>query len=149
MRTALALLVAILAPGDDPKDAARAERARHQGTWVAVAMEREGSKTAAEVVATITRTVDGDHVTWKRDGKPFAGTRVRLDPSADPKAINVTPDGGPHQDKPVLGIYKLEGDELTIGMADAGASRPKEFSSPKGSKRTLMTFRRVADRPKG
>jgi uncharacterized protein (TIGR03067 family) len=141
--SALICIVSLFA-GDEPVDSAKAEPAKHQGTWVATLMEREGQKTPADVVATITRVVEGDNVVWKRAGKPFAGTSVRLDPKADPKTIDVRPDGGPSRDTPVLGIYKLDGDDLTICMADAGATRPKEFSSPKGSKRTLMTFRRTA-----
>jgi uncharacterized protein (TIGR03067 family) len=149
MRISIFFLTFFAFISDDPKDLLRQEIARHQGTWVAVSMEREEAKTSSEIVETITRTMDGDHVVWKRSGKPFAGTTIKLDPSTDPKSIDVTPDGGPDRDKPVLGIYKLVGDSLTICMADAGGPRPKEFSSPKGSKRTLMSFRRADRLPKG
>ncbi len=146
MRCFLVLLSSItFRAGDDPK---AAELARHQGTWAVASMEREGRRTGAEIVAEITRVVDGEHVTWKRVGKPFAGTTVKLDPSANPKAIDVTPDGGGSRDKPVLGIYKLDGDSLTICMADADLPRPVGFSSAKGSKQTLMVFRRVVVPPK-
>ena len=134
--------------GDDPKSAIAVETAKHQGTWAVVSMEWEGKKTPAEIVAKITRVVDGEHVTWKREGKPFAGTTVKLDSTTDPNLIDVTPDGGPGRDKPVLGIYKLDGDTLTICMGDPAKPRPKAFSSDKGSKQTLMMFRRVANVPK-
>jgi uncharacterized protein (TIGR03067 family) len=79
-------------------------------------------------------------VVWKRDGKSFAGTRIELDPSRDPKAIDVIPDGGKDRGERVLGIYKLEGDRLTICMAAPGKPRPKEFKADKGSGCTLRTF---------
>ena len=142
----MAAVLLLIAPGagDDPIDATAVERARHQGTWAVVSMVREGKAAPADIVATITRHVDGDHVTWKREGKPFAGTTVILDPTVDPKTIDVTPDGGPDRDKPVLGIYKLDGDSLTICMAGVNRPRPKDFSAAEGSKQTLTTFRRTA-----
>ena len=127
--------------GDDPD--LQAELARHQGTWEVVSFLREGNEAPKEIAAAITRVVEGDHVVWYRDGKPFAGTTVVLDPSRTPKAIDVIPDGGPQRGKAVLGIYRLDGDELTICMAAPDAPRPKTFSADKGTGQTLMTFRRA------
>ena len=129
---------------DEPPAAVASERERHQGTWIATSFIFDGTVTPKDIVATITRTVEGDHVVWKRDGKNFAGTNVALDPSKTPKTIDVTPDGGPNRDKVVLGIYKFEGDELTICMAKASQERPKTFEAEKGSGQTLMAFRRGA-----
>ena len=140
-----AMILALLVPwpplpalaDDEP---AKAELARHQGTWRASTSVYDGQDGPAEIVRSITRTVEKDHVVWKRDGKSFAGTRIELDPSRDPKTIDVIPDGGKDRGERVLGIYKLEKDTLTICMAEPGQPRPREFKAEKGSGHTLRTF---------
>lgn len=140
---ALALLVATLSLQQaTPDTPAQRELARQQGTWRAISAVREGKPGPPEVIATITRKVIGDHVTWSRDGKAFAGTTIVLNPNADPPAIDVLPDGGASRGHRVLGIYKLEGDTLTIAMADADQPRPTSFESPPGARVTVQTFRR-------
>lgn len=137
------LVLALVLPlADDAKAANDAEVARHQGTWAVTKFVREGQESPADLVESIVRIVEGDHVVWKRDGKSFAGTKVELDPKGEPKTIDVLPDGGPSFGKRILGIYKLDGDELTICMAEADKPRPKEFRAEAGSGLTLMTFRR-------
>lgn len=121
-------------------DPAREELDRHQGVWRTSTSIHDGQEASAELARSITRTVSGDHVVWKRDGKSFAGTRIELDASRHPKAIDVIPDGGRNRGERVLGIYKLEGDRLTICMAGPGKPRPSEFRSEKGSGWTLRTF---------
>jgi uncharacterized protein (TIGR03067 family) len=123
-------------------DEALRELERHQGTWRATSSIYEGQEAPAEIVRSITRTVEKDHVVWKRDGKSFAGTRIELDPARDPRTIDVIPDGGKDRGEHVLGIYKLEGDRLTICMAAPGKPRPNEFKADKGSGWTLRTFTR-------
>ena len=139
-RALMLILLAPWLPADDK--AVKEELERHQGTWLATSSIYDGQEAPAEVVRSITRTVDEDHVVWKRDGKSFAGTRIELDPSRDPKAIDVIPDGGKDRGERVLGIYKLEGDRLTICMAAPGQPRPKAFQADKGSGCTLRTFTR-------
>jgi uncharacterized protein (TIGR03067 family) len=126
------------------QDAAKLELEKHRGTWAAVSFRRDGQETPAEIVRTITRTVEGDHVVWKRDGKSFAGTALVLDPGQDPDAIDVIPDGGPSRGKRVLGIYKIDKDTLTLCMADPDQPRPREFEAEHGSRHTLMVFKRQA-----
>jgi uncharacterized protein (TIGR03067 family) len=125
---------------------AKEDLEKQQGTWVAVSFRRDGQDTPQEIVRTITRTVEGEHVVWKRDGKSFAGTALVLDPGQDPKAIDVIADGGPSRGKRVLGIYKIDSNQLTLCMADPDQPRPREFKAEKGSGHTLMVFTRQETR---
>ena len=134
----LAVALLCLLPVDGPD-----ELAKHQGTWAVVSQVRDGQDAPANVVASIRRVVEGDHVTWIREGKNFAGTKVVYDVTKSPHALDLIPDGGPHRGEHVLGIYKLEGDTLTICVADPGEPRPSAFEAAAGSKRTLQTFKRI------
>lgn len=124
------------------QEAARSALEEQQGVWVAERFVRDGKETPAEIVRSITRTVEKDHVVWKRDGKNFAGTTIVLDSSKMPATIDVLPDGGPARGERVLGIYKRDGDRLTICMADPDRPRPREFKAEEGSRQTLMVFTR-------
>jgi uncharacterized protein (TIGR03067 family) len=150
LRTTLLLLIVSQAPIQSPE--VKKELAKHQGVWTTVSFRRNGKDTPDEIAHSITRTVDGDHVVWKRNGKSFSGSTIVLDPTADPKTIDIFADGGPARDIRVLGIYKLEDDRLTICTADPDQPRPKDFKAEKDSKRTLMVFKRekakANDKPK-
>ncbi|MDG3007951.1 TIGR03067 domain-containing protein [Paludisphaera mucosa] len=135
-------LVLLLAQASEPAPEVKAELKRHQGVWRAVSFRRDGKETAEAVARSITRTVDGDRVVWRRDGKSFSGSTIVLDPSADPKTIDIVADGGPGRDKTVRGLYKLEGDELTLCTGDPDGPRPKEFKAELGDHQTLMVFAR-------
>ena len=136
-------LCAVLAFAQRP---AKEDLEKQQGTWVAVSFRRDGQDTPREIVRTITRTVEGEHVVWKRNGKSFAGTALVLDPGQDPKAIDVIADGGPSRGKRVLGIYKIDSNQLTLCMADPDQPRPRQFKAEKGSGHTLMVFARQETR---
>ncbi len=135
-------------PALSDDQAVRDELKRHQGTWLVISSIYDGQKASEEIVRSITRIVEKDHVVWKRDGKNFAGTKIELDPAREPKTIDVIPDGGPNRGERVLGIYKLEGDKLTICMASPGQPRPTAFKAEKGSGCTLRTFIREKSRVK-
>ncbi len=121
------LMFCCLVGSDDPLPI---EQQQHQGTWQIVSFSREGSETPGEVLEEIERVVKGDRVVWYRDGKTFAATTTELDPTTDPPAIEVIPEGGPNRGKRILGIYKLDGDVLTICMTEPGAAtRPPPLDS--------------------
>jgi len=136
----LALVLAAQTP--EPSPEVKAELAKHRGVWRSVSFRREGKETAEAVVRSITREVDGDRVVWRRDGKSFSGSTIVLDPGADPKTIDVHADGGPGRDKVVRGLYKLEGDRLTLCTADPDQPRPTAFRAEPGDRWTLMVFDR-------
>jgi uncharacterized protein (TIGR03067 family) len=68
----------------------------------------------------------------------------RADATKDPPQIDhATPAVAAHPDerKPYLGIYRLDGDVLTICCAEG--ERPSAFAAPAGSKVMVIRYRRV------
>jgi uncharacterized protein (TIGR03067 family) len=135
----------IAAPPDDPK---KAELERWQGTWSVESSIFDGQPAAPELTNSIQMIVTADHVVWKRDGKSFAGTKLVLDPSANPKTTDVIPDGGRFMGEHVLGIYRFDSDALIICMASPGKPRPLDFKADQGTGRTLRVFRRAPAKTK-
>lgn len=147
MSIVIALALAIVAQ-DAQQDLLAKDAAQHEGYWVVDSFHYDGQDAPADVVKSITRQVTGDHVTWKRDGKPFSGSTLTLDIKPTPKTITIVPEGGQARDKPVKGIYKFDGDKLTLCMAEPGADAPKEFKAAKGSRFTLITLHRTEAPPR-
>jgi RNA polymerase sigma factor (sigma-70 family) len=91
-----------------------------------------------------------DKITYLTRGKKDEEISYTPDPSAKPRAIDLT---GPAK-KRGLGIYQLTGDELTICFTTRGP-RPKDFKAGEGTGRVLLVFERLeppppeADRPGG
>ena len=147
-RRLLAILPAIvpllIASADEPEGPTDLER--HQGSWAIDRSVRDGEDGPEEALRSIVRKVEGDRVVWSRDGESFAATRFEIDPDAEPKAIDLLPEGGPHRGERVLGIYRFEGDgRLTLCIAGPGDPRPSAFAAEAGVGTTLMTVRRLED----
>ncbi len=141
---ALALSCGLLTASDDPKTDKDLE-----GSWVVVSALRGGEKGERPV---------GDRFTFK-DGqitiKPDeSDSREQLatytvDPSRDPKQINLTPKAreGTDQESPTLpGIYKIEDGKLIVCFStDRNVERPTSFASEVGSRTILAVLERRKD----
>src|SRR5262249_4862043 len=79
-------------------------------------------------------------VVVKQKGKKDQKGTYRLDPTKKPGAIDLVKEGG----KTLLGLYRLEGDHLTICTygGDAGKKRPDRFASEPGSGLFLLILKR-------
>jgi uncharacterized protein (TIGR03067 family) len=142
--SALALLwiVLLLSADQDPeppKDVKK-ELASLQAEWTMGSMETRGKKAADAQVKLSRLTIKGDKWIVKIGGgkgvEP-AGSTMTIDPSKKPKTLDLK--GTRSASK---GIYKLEGDTLTLCRVTGKAERPKEFKTTAESG-ILVVWKRV------
>jgi RNA polymerase sigma-70 factor (ECF subfamily) len=144
---ALGLAVGLALGADGPgADEAAKDLEQFQGTWTLDSMEVNGVKIAAEAMKkqghAITLTVREDKVTLESKRGDVTGT-IKLDPAKKPKAYDskgTDPDGKTHE---AVGIYKIEGDVLTVCYVVTGKDRPTEFEAGAGSEAVLQVFKRA------
>jgi RNA polymerase sigma factor (sigma-70 family) len=126
--------------GENRKEKAKTDSEQIQGKWVVVSAE-VGGKPIDEIVGDV-MIFDGNkgfvnHI--KRDDTDLGP--FELDPSKKPKHIDMTAKGA---DKPTPGIYELDGDKLTICIADDAEARPAKFAtSPERPKVGLIVLKRA------
>jgi uncharacterized protein (TIGR03067 family) len=111
------------------------------GTWLPTAAELGGQKFPDEVRKTIKLVVkDGKYTVTA--GATVDQGNAKLDPSAKPKALDITGTDGPNKGKTILAIYEREGDTLRVCYDLSGKNRPTEFKTKEGTQLFLVTYKR-------
>ncbi len=129
----LVLAVGLLVAADAPKDdEANNELKKLEGTWLVISGEDNGKKLSDETLKNARLTFEGEKHTVKAGDTTYKGTH-KLDPTKQPKAIDIMDTEGPFKNKTVLGIYALDGDEFKLCYAAPGKDRPKDFSGKEGT----------------
>jgi len=136
---ALTLMVAAPAPKEPPK-----EPASVVGEWAASSVVVGGKGQAfPEREFEYALTADGKFVV--RKGKEGGEGKYKLDPKKDPPEIDIFLEGDKADSPTMQGIYKVDGDTLTLCVAPGGknAKRPKSFEAPAGSEFMVLTLERA------
>jgi uncharacterized protein (TIGR03067 family) len=120
----------------DKKEAPKDEKAI-VGTWTVVSFEEGGKKAAKEVTKQRKVIITADGKMKAKQGEKEQEFTLKLDPARKPKQFSATNDKG----RTALGIYKLDGDTLTVCWARVGA-RPTAFASKKGTAVVLEVLKR-------
>ena len=127
----IVLTLAVIA-AEDPKKKDDAQA--FQGNWSLVAI-KTGGKPAPEALIENFRCKFEE----KTYNNTIAGQVVEegsytIDPAKSPKAVDFDIKKGHDQGKKQLGIYKIEGDKLTLVLSEAGSTtRPDSFKIEAGS----------------
>jgi RNA polymerase sigma-70 factor (ECF subfamily) len=126
-------------------DAKKTDEDTIQGTWKveSVTMNGQDKDGKGDLLEKSTFEIAANKmlVKFNKGNKPSTYT---LDPATNPKTIDITPEEGDGKGQAVPGIYKLEGDTLTICFpCGAQMKRPTEFVSKEGSDTILLVLKRV------
>jgi uncharacterized protein (TIGR03067 family) len=147
MNLTLILGVAVGVSAPTLKDPPKKE-ATIVGEWTVESIKQGGKENCNSCAGlSYEFTVEGQWL-MRRDGATIKITpnEYMLNPKADPPTIDVTPRAVPGPALPraqrMIGIYKIEGDTLTICFAD-GEERPTKFESPDGSRDVLVVLKRL------
>lgn len=137
--------VSAMAQDTKKADAPTGDLAKLQGKWSAMV----GPDKSIPIVIgfkdkafTITVTFDGEERTLTGD--------IKVDDTKTPKQIDYLNFTGPGGEAlgDNLGIYKIEGDEMTSCSGGPGNDRPSEFKAGEGGPPNLTVFKRVKEEPK-
>ena len=137
LAVALALALSSPSAGGDAKDDAK----KMQGTWVPKSGELAGKPFPDETLKTIKLVIKEGKYTATVGTESDEGT-FKLDPSAKPKAIDITGNGGPNKGKTIPAIYELTDDTLKVCYNLGGKDRPTEFKTKEGTQLFLVTYKR-------
>lgn len=126
MKPMLSLLVALAALGlgwaDDKKDVE--DQKKIQGKWELVRGDQEGNPLPEEFVKGFRLTFEADkYVAQLPDGNSEEG-KFKLTPGDKPASVVFTPASGEER----KGVYKFDGQELTLCVGDRGAEKPKDLT---------------------
>jgi uncharacterized protein (TIGR03067 family) len=115
----------LAAPSRPGEQATREDRERLQGTWALVTMVVDGRELGdGEGKETYQLTFEEDRYAISTGGRTRTRGAYRLDAARSPKALDTIPSEGEEAGRTRLGIYKLEGDTLTVCAHDPARHHP-------------------------
>jgi uncharacterized protein (TIGR03067 family) len=133
----LVLLTALAVPvlADDKGN----EDEKLYGTWVATSREFKGETTPFKEGGTVLTFSKGGKLRIKFPGEPEQEGAFVTPPSKEPLAIDVTIQTAPNRTVMVKGIYRVEGNTLTVALGKGGTDRPDALDPAKNA---VVTYKR-------
>jgi uncharacterized protein (TIGR03067 family) len=135
------------AKGRAPKKAAPPPSAgpptEFEGEWSMLAGVMDGKAMDSSLLKWVKRVTRGNQTTVVAGPQTMLKVEFTFDASPSPQCIDYFNLAGAHKGKSQQGIYKLEGDVLTVCIAAPGAPRPGKFESVAGDGRTLTVWKRA------
>jgi uncharacterized protein (TIGR03067 family) len=116
-----------------------------EGEWKFGSQEVDGVMMSAAALSRSRLLIDGDRFRMESPEAIYDGI-LTIDVDVTPAQITTEFVEGPEAGKRTLGIFELTGDRLMLCVGLVGASRPTEFTAPRGSRHALQHLRRTSAR---
>ena len=129
---AVGALVFLLGADAAKEEAVNKDLENFQGVWTVVSMELNGKPLPEERRKKTRLTIRGEHFTFDTGHDTHEGL-YKIDPTKDPKELNIVITRGDEKGKAYLVIYKFEGGKMIQCMRQDNKSRPREFTGKAGS----------------
>ena len=128
------------APGKDKED--KDDLKKFEGNWTIASWRQYGRDIDQEQLDTAKWEVKGDKYTFEMGGNQEEG-KLKVDGSKKPATLDLDITSGNDKGKGQPGIYKIDGDTITVCMAaPGGKDRPKDFTSTEDDMQILVTMKR-------
>ena len=113
------------------------------GDWLLLQINRDGKDIDLDHLEGAVRHIGGSTYSIK----PMSGTTITgdytVDPTSEPKSIEMMVDNGRFEGGTLKGIYRIEGDRLTISFGTPGEPRPAALDSTPGTQHTVAVHKRI------
>jgi uncharacterized protein (TIGR03067 family) len=136
------LTVSLLVGADAPKDDAKGDKEKIQGTWRVVRFEVNGERPDKEFIEGELKLIFTAEKFWTHVDDPDKQShKYKLDSTKKPKEIDIGSEGK-EETGALLGIYSFDGDLLRICYASK--KRPTDFTTKaaKGDRQVLWVLKR-------
>ncbi|MCI0541767.1 MAG: TIGR03067 domain-containing protein [Verrucomicrobiales bacterium] len=115
-----------------------------EGTWSCVAATVDGKPLPSTTTDLLRLTLTKDRYKTEKGSEVLFDSTYNIDPSKNPKEINMVGTEGELTGKLAPGIFSYDGKTLRLCYVMPGLPRPKTFESPEGSKVFLVVWRRTS-----
>jgi uncharacterized protein (TIGR03067 family) len=130
-------LLAAGAPASDDVEALK-------GSWSGVSLTQGGKSAPEDLITKFKAKFDGRNYINLADGEVVEEGGYSIDATKTPKTIDFEIRKGEGQGKKQLGIFQIDGDKLTLVVADPGSiDRPKSIKLEKTDPYVAVVLKRA------
>ena len=114
-----------------------------RGKWLLLQIDRGGKDIDLDHLEGSVREMGEETYSLKPlEGETITG-KYSVDARAKPKTLDMVVDNGRFKGKTLKGIYRIEGDRLTISFGTPGEPRPAALDSTPGTQHTVAVHKRI------